>query len=272
LSTGDERKLIFDYGILLFCLISEKPAVYYTDPNSISEHLPIGCPPKLKKLIEDCTTEEERPTFAILANSSLFDDIFYEASLTSADLCLKVWKNMSSNAIKWEIFLPELCTALKIPYDDETPNTLEFLCLRQMFDVDSNNGNVTDSTFERFIKCIGPFVDGSEIIDQVKALLEMPWFSGTMTAAEAEQIIQSLPNRAFLVRFSSNTGEFSITFKQKNQLLHSRVPVTAKYNLHQYVKLLQQRKKFSDNPPSKFKTIFDKNPVRNAHFKYNFIR
>jgi len=104
---------------------------------------------------------------------------------------------MASTAIKWEVFLPALCSALKIPYDDHTIDTLEFLCLRQMFDVDSNNGNVTDSTFERFIKCIGPFVDGTEIIDQVKALLEMPWFSGTMTAAEAEQIIQSLPNSFF---------------------------------------------------------------------------
>jgi len=273
----DENNLMFQYGLLLFSLLTEKPATYYkdSDSDSIAEYLPEGCPRKLKNLILQCTSAGSRPTFAELSNNTaLFDDIFFEASIISADLCIALWENMGSNAIKWEAFLPQLCCALKIPFDDLTPNTLEFLCLQQMFDVDNNNGNVTDTTFGRLIKCIGPFVEGTEIIDQVKALLEMPWFSGTMSASEAEQIIQALPNpnRAFLVRFSSNTGEYSITFKQKNQILHSRVPVTAKYNLHQYVKLLQQRKKFADNPPSKFKSIFDNNPIPNQHFKYIFIR
>jgi len=274
LTSTDENNLMFEYGILLFSLLTEKPSTYYNNADSISDYLPLGCPNKLKDLIIQCTSSE-RPTFTELSNNSaLFDDIFYEASIYSADLCIAVWENMGSNAIKWESFLPQLCKALKIPYDDNTPNTLEFLCLRQMFDVDNNNGNVTDTTFGRLIKCIGPFIEGTEIIDQVRALLEMPWFSGTMSANEAEHIIQSLPNpnRAFLVRFSSNTGEYSITFKQKHQILHSRVPVTAKYNLHQYVKLLQQRKKFADNPPSKFKTLFDTNSIPNPHFNYIFIR
>jgi len=94
---------------------------------------------------------------------------------------------------------------------------------------------------------------------------------GNITANEAEGLIGPLANRAFLVRFSSSSGEYSITFKQKGQVLHSRVPITAKYNLHQYVKLLQQRKKFGVTPNSPFKTLFDQ-ASRSSVFQHNFIR
>jgi len=76
---------------------------------------------------------------------------------------------------------------------------------------------------------------------------------GAISAQEAEALIAPLNGKPFLVRFSSSSGTFfglfvtfsiifndnfikgdySITFKQKGKILHSRVPLSAKYNLHE---------------------------------------
>jgi hypothetical protein len=67
-----------------------------------------------------------------------------------------------------------------------------------------------------------------------------------------------------------SVGDYSLTFKTKGKILHSRVPPMAKYNLHQYVALLKLKKKFGDSPPSPFSYLF-KNNIPSCH-SYKFIR
>jgi len=112
-------------------------------------------------------------------------------------------------------------------------------------DTDNNSNDfVTVETFERMIKCFGPFYEGDEILDQAKNLLGTVWFAGSMSGVDAEDFIRNEINSCFVVRFSSNPGEYSITFKQKEDVLHSRIPISAKYSLQQYIGILLKKKKF----------------------------
>jgi len=137
-----------------------------------------------------------------------------------------------------------------------------------------HSGIITEEAYERLIKCIGPFIEGGEVIDQVRALLEMPWFMGVLSASEADSAIEHLDceGKPFLVRFSSSTGDYSLTFKTKGKILHSRVPPMAKYNLHQYVSLLKLKKKFGDSPPSPFLYLFENSQKFPSCHSYKFIR
>jgi hypothetical protein len=141
-----------------------------------------------------------------------------------------------------------------------------------MLDCTPTGGSVTEQAFSRLMKCVGPFIDGGEIIDQVRCLIEAPWFMGAISAQEAEALIGPLDGKPFLVRFSSSSGDYSITFKQKGKVLHSRVPMNAKYNLHEYVALLQSKKKFLEMPRSPFAYLLSDTNNRSYYHTWKFIR
>jgi hypothetical protein len=94
--------------------------------------------------------------------------------------------------------------------------------------------------FENFLKWFGP-IEGAEVLDQLKNLLEQKWFHGELSAQEAEQKLLSAKKGSYLVRFSS-TGGFTISFVDKKQkLLHFRVPEKARYDLQKYVRLFAKK-------------------------------
>uniref|UniRef100_A0A6B2L4B0 SH2 domain-containing protein n=1 Tax=Arcella intermedia TaxID=1963864 RepID=A0A6B2L4B0_9EUKA len=269
-----QSALLHDYGKFLVSLFTETYIPSDISDTDLRELVPQQYPSKLRSLINECLTQTTITTFAqvVSSNGVVFDDIFFEASVDSAEICASLWESLTedhenTNGLPWDVFLPAFCSLIALPFEKEKANNLEFLCLKEMFDVPKNADLVTISSFERVIKCIGPFLEGTEIVHQVKALLEMTWFAGNLTATEAEHQLQSLPNKTFIVRFSGNTGEYSISFKQNNQVLHSRVPVNAKYNLHQYVKLIEHRKKFI--PPAQSRYKLGSAP---SIFPYCFIR
>lgn len=68
---------------------------------------------------------------------------------------------------------------------------------------------VTATSYDRLIKCVGPFLHGNELVDQVTTLLDAPWFMGALSAQEADSLIEPLPGKPFLVRFSSSNGTYA---------------------------------------------------------------
>lgn len=282
----DEPYLVFQFGLLLWKLVTE------TDSSPLQSgelvEVPKHCPNKLIDLILHCCNldPEARPTFSRLVNLDAFDGIFCEADAQGHAACLNVWDKVSRgrDAVPWDEFAPFFCSAFEIPYNGHvTDETIEFLCLRSMFDLQASTNIknrkarltiVTQEAFHRLIKCIGPFIEGGEILDQVKALLEAPWFMGVLSAQEADELIEPLQSsgKPFLVRFSSSTGDYSITFKTKDRILHSRVPQSAKYNLHQYVELLKQKKKFRVSPPSPFAELFVVSNQLPGYRPWTFVR
>lgn len=99
---------------------------------------------------------------------------------------------------------------------------------------------VTLDAFEKFLKWFGP-VQGPEILDQIKSLLEEKWFHGELNAKEAETSIISCKRGAYLIRFSS-AGGYSITFvDKKKKILHYRIPDSQKYDLQKFVKVFSKQ-------------------------------
>jgi len=271
LGPTDEPSLIKEYGLLLWELITEQDSAPIRKGGPL--HFPERCPTKLKELILSCCDESppKRPQFAQFTDDKMLDEIFLEALKIGTNVCNDVWKAMGGGtAVQWSKFLPTFCNQLGIQFNERTGQTLEVKCLKHMLDCSpANDEMVALDAFKRLFMCVGPFIDGSEILDQVKALMETEWFVGPLSAAEAEKMLADLPARAFLVRFSSNSGEYSITFKEKkDKTLHSRVPNNAKFNLHDYVKMLQEKKKFQKSPPSPFQHLFTSSDAQSHLWKF----
>jgi hypothetical protein len=77
----DEIQLIYDYGLLLYTIITEKhfcnlPRDEKLLEEQILKDLPNGCPEKLRVLILNCMFSQQRPTFQELA-TSLYMMIFF---------------------------------------------------------------------------------------------------------------------------------------------------------------------------------------------------
>eukprot|EP01121_Diplochlamys_sp_Union-15-3_P009990 TRINITY_DN2757_c0_g1_i1.p1 TRINITY_DN2757_c0_g1~~TRINITY_DN2757_c0_g1_i1.p1 ORF type:complete len:117 (-),score=19.63 TRINITY_DN2757_c0_g1_i1:72-422(-) len=67
-----------------------------------------------------------------------------------------------------------------------------------------------------------------------------------MDIKEAEQRVLGCKKGSFLVRFSSrNQSSFTITYshkKEKNRIVHNRIPPEFKYDLEKFVKICQKQK------------------------------
>jgi len=250
----NEPEIILQFGKLLYKLLC------CTGP--LDEEVQIQnlkFPPEVPKDLQDLIVycchpqEESRPSFKDITTDK-FDSIFYEADSISIDKLFSIWAKMPMSrrrTVLWKDFVTNFCDALQLPLEDYS---IELKCLLEML---GGNEIVTEDSFVRLAKCIGPFIEGFEVLEHVRGLLESPWFMGFLSAQEADKILEPLNGRPFLLRFSSNPGEYSVTFKSKQIVLHSRVPKNAKYHLPQYVALLKKKKKFQETPPSPFRHIFN---------------
>eukprot|EP01126_Amoeba_proteus_P007799 TRINITY_DN12827_c0_g1_i4.p1 TRINITY_DN12827_c0_g1~~TRINITY_DN12827_c0_g1_i4.p1 ORF type:complete len:276 (-),score=53.02 TRINITY_DN12827_c0_g1_i4:281-1108(-) len=196
----DEWDLVYEFGIILWELITEKSGEFFRKEGRFP-FFPQGCPTKLRDMILVCCAKDtqSRPSFLQLISEDTFEAIFLQAAYMSSGLCSNMWTTLAMRrpSVSWNEFLPTFCETLKINYPMVTKleETLEFTCLRALIVLTQqgrNNdrvgcGTVTRESFDRLIKCIGPFIDGSEVLDQVLALLKAPWFSGVMSAPEAKK-------------------------------------------------------------------------------------
>jgi len=202
----------------------------------------------------------------------VWDDIFAEAMEIGTNLCNEIWTAMGvgdAASVQWSKFLRAFLSQLNIPYKESIETTTEVKCLMAMMGCSKNQMIVNQASFKRVFSCIGPFIESSEILDQVKNLMETAWFMGSLSATEAEKMILPLGDRSYLVRFSPNSGEFSITFKEKDKLLHTRVPNSARFNLHNYIQMLITKKSFRQCPPSPFRQVGENSTQLHA---WKFVR
>jgi len=254
---SDEVSLIKEYGYMLWQLITEQDAMALKRKPDQPLSFPSYCPSKLKDLILSCISpQNSHPKFASFIDPKVWDDIFLEAIGIGKRVCNEIWDRIgepASASVPWSKFFRGFCSHFNINYDTKTETTLESKYLAIMMGCAGSNATVTKDGFQRIFSCIGPFIDGSEILDQVTALMETSWFLGALGAPEAERLLQPLGDRSFLVRFSPNSGEFSITFKENNKIYHTRVLNEARFNLHNYVQMLISKKGFKHSPPSPFK-------------------
>jgi len=261
---ADEKCDIYAYGITLWELVSEKrpydglkfSGVHGLVSAILNENLrppiPGNCPDKLRNLIQQCWGKDPkiRPSFQVILNSKIFDEVQLEAVTTGSKECMKMWKSFGPDnmyaekekeAVVWDEFLPAFCKMVKVRLGSK--DNIKFQCLRAVLDVDKEPrpGSVTQEAFQRFLQWFGPISEGAGILDQVKGLLEQKWFHGVMTAREAENKITPFKKGTFLVRFSSRgAGAFTLTFvdkdkkKKTNTILNYDIPDPNKLTLQNF--------------------------------------
>jgi len=211
-------------------------------------------------------------TFQTIIDKNYFEEIVTQSEQLSEKTYSQLWDKLTQEfkgLISWGNFLPQFCTFFKIYYPADSDKKLEFQCLKSILECKENISIITVDAFERLIKCVGPFIDGAESLDRVVALLNEPWFMGNMTPQNADSLLRNLTQiRSFLVRFSGKSGEFSITWRVKEKVMHTRVPPIDKYNLRGYVEFELKKKKFEEYPTSPFKDIFAQNYVKLHNYKF----
>jgi len=268
----DEAALVKEYGLVLWQLITEQDATAVRKGEA-KLTFPTYCPTKLQDLILTCYhVATSNAKFSNFVDTKFWDDIFLEAIEVGKKVGNEIWATFGeAEHVSWSKFLRAFCTHLNIIYDaSSTEPTLEEIYLMAMMGCEKSSQNtVYRKNFTQLFACIGPFIDGSEILDQVKALMETNWFMGNLDASKAEKMLANMPDKSFLVRFSPTSGDFSITFKEA-RVLHTRVPNNARFNLHNYVQMLIAKKSFKNCPPSPF-SVAGEGIIPQLH-QWKFIR
>jgi len=268
--TFNTDQFILEFGKLLINLIT----------GSTVQPLPLdtpsfSIPPKLRNLIDKCTkvNTSYRPSIIHLLDISLYDEMFKELYKICMNKMNAMWDfvRQNRNEVPWSEFVCGFCKMFNLVYDSKTEELYEFKCFAAALDCNTNK-IVTYEALFRFIACIGPFIDITEVLDQAKQLIQAPWFFGALDCKKAEEIIKPMPEKSFLVRYSSSIGDFTITFKQNGKFLHCRVPENEKYSIQEYIQIVILENKFTQFPPSPFAYICNPNQETNFYLDWEFIK
>jgi len=257
-----EPVLVREFGYLIMELIHETIL-----PRTENPPLAEGMTNSLISLVKDCL--DSKIKFSVMG--PIFPKIIFDSGDYATDYYTRFWDVFSlkyKGKLNWPNLVKLFCERLNIPDSGDIAKTAEFRCIKAILDPKDENETITPEAFQKLVKCVGPFIDFSESLDHVTYLLKAPWFMGALSPIEADKVLKNLPAlKSFLVRFSAKTGEFSITWRVKDKVMHTRVPTDEKYNLWGYVESELTKKKFEDTPNSPYKDVFANTvPWRNHKF------
>ena len=178
--------------------------------------------------------------FRLLPSQVSYDDL-----MTASDFQLEEFstRSLQNSAMVREVLetRPQRPAAMLTDETDEDLDAAERLllsikCLRAIFTVDAKNrdGAMTDGEpevdmekFGNMCQWFGPIVNMKKsqvvILDNVRELLNKPWFHGDIETAEAELILKQRPVGTFLIRFSSIVGHYTISKVDTNRITHQRI-------------------------------------------------
>jgi len=146
---------------------------------------------------------------------------------------------------------------------------LELKCLRKLLRVDENNGKVLLNHWGNILRWFGPLYDANHFptfLCRIKLLLRTKYFHGYLTEAEANNRLKQ-PNE-FLLRFSSRSGYFSLSFvteghnventriERKNEKFRLSNTVQEFYSLQSLISLLIKKYKWKPVYASLYDDLF----------------
>ena len=79
-----------------------------------------------------------------------------------------------------------------------------------LFEIEENEGKVTLEIFGKVLSYFGPF--NHEWADSILSVLEKNYFWGTLSTCQAEEVLSNAENGTFLLRFSSQVGNWTLSF------------------------------------------------------------
>jgi len=195
------------------------------------ERIPEECPPSLRKLIEQCWSPlpEQRPTFLQLI--SQLDECILEIAISDKE-ARRMWKRHFTEAnqlkceIPWDAFLGALSLTLRM-----SPGLKIFQGIKMM--ILKNDSNIVSiEEFGNIMKWFGPMMDPNEIennfVYRMQNLLTKRWFHGDISLQEAQARLAGTEPGTFLLRFSSNPGQFALSkmienLSKEHVIVHIRI-------------------------------------------------
>ncbi len=195
-------------------------------------------PGRLKKLIQKSWEPEpkSRPSMAKVVKE--LEEVILDVTLQDHD-ARKMWRDKlgGENVVAWPKVAACIRDTLQFTekissFDNFDSMPIEFQCLHELV-VRKGKGKkikhakagnapvVKVKQFGEMVQYFGPF--DRDFLHRLKSLLTSKWFHGAVSQEDAESSLQRADSHSFLIRFSSNAPNFTLSVKGKKQIEHHRI-------------------------------------------------
>jgi len=193
--------------------------------NGLRPSITKPCSLILEKLLNSCwdIQPNNRPTFDQIIIS--LNELFIETALQD-EKARTFWVNnfQAKESVTWNNFLPAIVVNQSL---NMIKNDIEIKCINAIL-VDSQDV-VTQKQFSTILDWFGPF--DSAFSSRIRDTLALPYFFGDINASQASIFLQPHHKKTFLVRFSSQPGEYTISAKPDDKQI-TNVRITKKGNYY----------------------------------------
>eukprot|EP01119_Soliformovum_irregulare_P013794 TRINITY_DN3709_c0_g3_i1.p1 TRINITY_DN3709_c0_g3~~TRINITY_DN3709_c0_g3_i1.p1 ORF type:complete len:379 (+),score=154.67 TRINITY_DN3709_c0_g3_i1:972-2108(+) len=242
-----EKADVYSFGILIWEIMtegvpySENPRI--RDIESLKSEVIKGVRPdssklgipRLKELFIKCVHPDpkSRPTFRMLLDRMEFDHCLVEGLISPQNqLARLIWIGdfFGKYLVPWEDFKKSFCKYLKIINLDES--NLKIIFFKKVLGAISNlNLQVENSkefvslqNFANCFECFGPITTGTELLENIDAVVSQPYFHGNISKENADTLLRRCNEGSYLVRFSSSSpGIFTLSFLLNKKVSHMRI-------------------------------------------------
>jgi len=248
----DEKCDVYSFGIVLWeCVQQERvfkeyqslPALMHAViDKKVRPEIAKNFSTRLRKLMESCWDNDAK-------NRPTMTKVIKELEMVILDVTLQdhsardMWRKKlnGENEVPWSKFARIVCEELNLKfeekfssYDDYHTLPLDLQCLHEIVvqkqkksrkvkhKKATNQSIVKVKLFGAMVQCFGPF--DKDFLKRVKILICSKWFHGNISQEIAEDVIRKTDSvGAFLVRFSSAPGCFTLSVQGKKQVEHHRI-------------------------------------------------
>ncbi|KAL6056545.1 Dual specificity protein kinase [Balamuthia mandrillaris] len=251
----DEKCDVYSFGLTLWEMVYQThvyprfsdclPALIHAicDKNERPE-ITDDLLPRLAKLMNACWRKDpsKRPSFAIVIEK--LDEIIVDLAVEDKG-ARKFWKKhfLGKEKASFDAFLLQFCRAFKRELPKNIESDSKLLCLKAVLaeegkGISGDGLHVSLETFGRMCGWFGPFIQNNSFeatekssesneaffLNNIKRTVQAPWFHGDIASKEAEEKLQLCKPGAFLIRFSSQPGCFTISsITKKRKIVHQRI-------------------------------------------------
>jgi len=193
--------------------------------NGFRPEITKPCSPVLEKLLNKCwdIQPDNRPTFDEII--TILDDLLIETAIPDEKARI-FWVNSfkRKEAVTWSDFLSAIVTNQNL---NMIKNEIEIKCMNAIL-ADSQE-MVTQKQFSAMLDWFGPL--DSSFASRIRETLALPYFFGDINATQASSFLQPCQTKSYLVRFSSQPGEYTVSTKPDDKQV-TNVRITKRGNTY----------------------------------------
>lgn len=236
-SEFNEKVDVYSFGIVLWeiytreapypefsSVSSEKLQKHVTDKiafEGVRPIIPADCIPKLAQLMEDCWGDtKDRIGFDEIVDK--LNEIILELSIPDEDGRV-MWTKWfpGKEKVSWKQF-QEIFTSTVRNIDTTDMDIIKKLLIPMndaYYAMATGVNYVSCEMFGDFLHNFGPFSSKFNIIEDMKRVVEQPWFFGYMDTTESHARLKGQPQGTYLVRLSQEfSSKFILNYVSSDQI------------------------------------------------------